>query len=132
MSLLENKNERSIELRKIIVLTTIIIVAVVLTGCGNKRLASKSNETSTETSQQAGNATNQQPNTNDPAAKSAGSPAPSQTAGGAAIVAKSGNIMSSSDKEELLNQVNKELDLLFSNINNLEDAQDADLDLNQK
>ncbi|OLN32049.1 hypothetical protein [Desulfosporosinus metallidurans] len=109
-------------MRKIIVLTAIIILALVLTGCGNGNIASKSNQPSTNTTQQAGNATNQQLNTNDSSTK----------AGGAAIVAKSENIMSSSDKEELLNQVNKELDSLFSNINNLEDAQDADLDLNQK
>ena len=130
MSSLEDKNERSIELRKIVIMaTTIIIVALVLTGCGNT--TSKPNETSTK-SKQASDDANLQSSIKDSAAKSAGSSPSNQTIGGTSIVAKSENIMSSSDKEELLNQVDKELDSLFSNINNLEDAQDADLDLNQK
>jgi len=119
-------------LRKIIVMTTIIILTLVLTGCGNGSQVSKPNETSTKTTQQTGNDANQQSETKDSTAKSAGSSTSNQTTGGTAIVAKSENIMSSRDKEELLNQVDKELDSLFSNINNLEDAQDADLDLNQK
>ena len=102
-------------MRKIIVMITIII-ALVLTGCGNGNIASKGNEAST----------------NNSAAKSSDSSASNQTTGGTAIIAKSQNIMSSSDKEELLNQVNKELDSLFENINKMDDAQDADLDLNQK
>jgi len=130
MSLLKNKNERSIALRKIIVITTIIIITLVLTGCGNGNLPSKPNETSTKTTQSAGNDANQQPKTPDSTAKSTGSS--NQPTGATSIVAKSENIMSSSDKEELLNQVDKELDSLFNNINKLEDAQDADLDLNQK
>ncbi|TGE33123.1 hypothetical protein [Desulfosporosinus sp. Sb-LF] len=108
-------------MRKIIVLTAIMSLALLLAGCGNGTIAPKSNQPSTKTTQQAGNATGQPSNAKD-----------SSTKTGAEIVAKSENIMSSSDKEELLNQVNKELDSLFSNINNLEDAQDADLELNQK
>ena len=117
-------------MRKIIVITTIIIITLVLTGCGNGNLPSKPNETSTKTTQSAGNDANQQPKTPDSTAKSTGSS--NQPTGATSIVAKSENIMSSSDKEELLNQVDKELDSLFNNINKLEDAQDADLDLNQK
>jgi hypothetical protein len=129
--LLKNKNERSIELRKVIVLTTIIILSLVLTGCGNGNIASKPNETSTKTTQQAGNDFNKQPDTKD-STKSNGSSTSNQTTGSTAIVAKSENIMSSRDKAELLNQVDKELDSLFNNINTLDDPQDADLDLNQK
>ncbi len=100
-------------MRKIIVITTIIIIALVLTGCGNGDPASKPNGTSPKTTPQAGND-------------------PNQTTGSTAIVAKSENIVSSSDKAELLSQVDKELDSLFNNMNNLDDAQDADLELNQK
>lgn len=105
-------------MQKIIVMTTIIIIALVLTGCGNGSLPSKQNGTSSQTTPQA----DQRSNSKDPAS----------TTGGTSIVAKSENVMSSSDKEELLNQVDKELDSLFSNINKLEDTQDSDLDLNQK
>jgi len=86
---------------------------LLLTGCGIRNQASKSNVPNPKTTSQAGTDAN-------------------QTTGGTSIVAKSENIMSSSDKEELLNQVDKELDSLFSNISKLEDTQDADLDLNQK
>ncbi len=112
-------------MRKIIVLT-IFILTLVLTGCGNGHTASKQNESSQEATPQAGN------DAKNSTAKSASSSTSTQKPEGTAIVARSENIMSGSDKEELLNQVDKELDSLFSNINNLEDTQDADLDLNQK
>lgn len=118
-------------MRKIIVLTSIIILALVLTGCGNRNKTLKQNETSTINMQQASKDANQRQNPEDSATKSAGSTASNQTSGSTAIVAKSENIMSSSEKEELLKQVDKELDSLFNNINNLEDTQDSDLDLTQ-
>ncbi|MDR3543957.1 MAG: hypothetical protein P4L69_23815 [Desulfosporosinus sp.] len=117
-------------MRKIIIITAIIILALLLTGCGNGNMPSI-NGTDAQAAKPAGKDANQ-PNTKDPAAKSANNSASNQTTGGTEIVAKSENIMSSSDKEELLNQVDKELDSLFNNINNLDDAQDTDLDLNQK
>ncbi|EGW41617.1 hypothetical protein [Desulfosporosinus sp. OT] len=103
----------------------ILILTLVLTGCGNGNPASKQNETSQNTASQAGK------NAKDSTAKSTDTSTSTQTPGSGAIVAKSENIMSSTEKAELLNQVDKELDSLFSNINKLEDAQDADLDLNQ-
>lgn len=110
---------------KKIIVGMILILTLVLTGCGNGNTASKQNETSQNTASQAGNGAK------DSTAKSAGTSTSTQTPGSGTIVAKSENIMSSSEKEELLNQVDKELDSLFSNINNLEDAQDTDLNLNQ-
>lgn len=154
-------------MRKIIVLNAIIILALVLSGCGNGNLP-KSNEISTQTAKQPSKGADQQLNTTDSTVKSAvnsadksannmaNNPASnstensvndtkssanngsssnltsSQTTGSTEIIAKSENIMSSSDKEELLNQVDKELDSLFSSINSLEDAPADDLNLNQK
>ena len=112
-------------MRKIIVLM-IFILTLGLTGCGNEHTAPKQNETSQDTTSQAGI------DAKDSTAKTAESSTSNQTPKSTAIVAKSENVMSSRDKEELLNQIDKELDSLFSNINNLEDTQDADLDLNQK
>lgn len=116
-------------MRKIIVLTSIIILALVLTGCGSKNKTLKQNETSTINTQQASE--DGKPIPEDSATKSTGSKPPGQTTATAAIVAKSENIMSSSEKEELLSQVDKELDSLFSNINSIEDTPESDLDLNQ-
>lgn len=109
-------------MRKFKVLTTIIIVALVLSGCGNRNTPSSQKESSTNTLQ-AGNAVKPSDSSPTPSSK----PATESTA----IIAKSENIMSSSEKEQLLNQVDKELDSLFNNINNLEDTQDADLNLSQ-
>lgn len=111
-------------MRKLFILTSVIILSLVLTGCGIKNQPSKQNEATNQT------ANNVQNPENSPAKPNDGSVS-NQTAGKAEIVAKSENIISSSEKEVLLNQVDKELDSLFSNINNLEDPQDTDLDLNQ-
>lgn len=120
-------------MRKKAVITMIIILALVLTGCGRAGNTARQNEAGTK--QQAFTNTEQGMNNPAPAADSsaanqaASSSASTQAAGSTAIVAKSGNIVSSSDKEALLNEVDKELDALLTDVNNLDDVQDADLDL---
>ncbi len=47
---------------------------------------------------------------------------------GAQVIAKSGTSVSSKDKEAILNEISKELDLMLQNINNLEDVSDEDLE----
>ncbi len=122
-------------MRKKAVITMIIILAFVLTGCGRAGNTARQNEAGTK--QQA--LTNTEQGLNNPAApaadssaanQAASSSASTQAAGSTAIVAKSGNIVSSSDKEALLNEVDRELDALLTDVNNLDDVQDADLDLN--
>ena len=112
-------------MRKKAVITMIIILALALTGCGRVRNAARQDEATTQ--QQAVTNTEQKANNND--AAGVNSSASNQAAGASAIVAKSGNIVSSSDKEALLNEVDKELDALLTDVNNLDDVQDADLDL---
>ena len=125
-------------MRKVII-PMIIISALVLAGCGNGGQAPKTQESSTKATNQAGNNTGQEQKANDATqpgtnstAMSPGSSNSNKSTEGPAIIAKSGNIMSSSDKAALLNQVDKELDSLFKSINSLDDAQDSDLNLNQK
>lgn len=113
-------------MRKKVFITMIIIFALALTGCGRARDAARPDESA---KQQA--VPNPGQNVNNPAA-AAGSSASNQASGSTAIVAKSGNIVSSSDKEALLNDVDKELDALLNDVNNLEDVQDTDLNLNQR
>lgn len=59
------------------------------------------------------------------------SPTPSANPGtsdsGYGVIAKSNNAVSGQDKEAVLNELDKELDSLFSNINKMEDVQDSDL-----
>ncbi len=133
-------------MRNKIVLTLIIILALALTGCGRAGTAAKAKPNDAGTQQQAvtgvgqetsnpavpptdSSGTNQAASgvTATPASNSAAS---TQAAGSSAIVAKSGNIISSSDKEALLNEIDKELDALLTGVNSLDEVQDTDLDLN--
>ena len=131
MSLLKTKGRR-INLKRIIVTTAIIISTLILTGCGHSNIAAKQQAQNPSVKDQTVNGNSQK--TQNGVGKAAPQQPSAQNSSNenAAIVAKSENVMSSSDKEALLNQVDKELDSLFNNINNLEDPQDADLDLNQK
>jgi uncharacterized protein YcfL len=125
-------------MRKLIIILTLSIVAILMVGCGTKDQASntealtKQSIQSTPSLPTATDTPNQTPSataggTTDTQKTQISTPAPNNSSG---VVAKSNNAVSSQDKEDVLNQMDKELDSLFSDLGKLEDVQDSDLNLN--
>ena len=119
-------------MRKLMIILTLSIVAILTVGCSTKGQASnaevqtKHSVQSTPSLPTATDTPNQTPSTTT-GGTTITTPAPSNSSG---VVAKSNNAVSSQDKEDVLNQMDKELDSLFSDLGKLEDVQDSDLNLN--
>lgn len=108
-------------LKKLLTGVLLLLLIFTIEGCSKTFNADQNNSSSSNTSD-----TTQNSNSTDD------NPATSTSENGKSeIVAKSGNIVSNSEKEELLNDIDKEMDSLLSDLNNLDEIPEADLDLNQ-
>lgn len=105
-------------LKKLLTGVLLLLLAFTIAGC-SKTSNSVQNSSNTNETTQNGNSTDTDPATS------------TSENGKSEIVAKSGNIVSDSEKEKLLNDIDKEMDSLLSDLNNLDDVSEADLDLNQ-
>jgi hypothetical protein len=106
-------------LKKLLTGVLLLLLVFTIAGC-NKTGNSVQDSSNTNETTQNSNSTD----TDDPATSTSEN-------GKSEIVAKSGNIVSNSEKEELLNDIDKEMDSLLSDLNNQNELPEADLDLNQ-
>jgi outer membrane biogenesis lipoprotein LolB len=108
-------------LKKLLTGVLLLLLILTIAGCSRTYNADQNNSNSSNTSDSTQNSNSTDTNLATSTSES----------GKSAIVAKSGNIVSNSEKEELLNDIDKEMDLLLSDLNNLDEIPEADLDLNQ-
>ncbi|MCR4436355.1 MAG: hypothetical protein QHH06_04650 [Clostridiales bacterium] len=115
-------------MRRTAVILSLLILTLSLAGCGTNNRPS-SPEARINANEQSPGGGSSFPGTASESTASSQTPQSSiaQTSG---VVAKSNNAVSGQEKEALLNELDKELDSLFSNIDRMEDVQESDLQLN--
>ena len=110
-----------------IIAAALCILILTLTACigTGKKAADQSAPQRQETGVSAGAAsgTTSSAASGSDAARASGA----RSSSGAGIVAKSNNTVSSEDNGTTIDELDKELDALFSNINQLDDVNDSDL-----
>lgn len=125
-------------MRRIIQFLAIGIIILTMAACGRTGDASKAEVSGNELTKQSGetsraavdkNKTTNSKADNTAAGQKAQKPV-SKVEGSAGVVAKSNNVVSGEDNGAVMEDLDKELDTLFSSINKLDDVDDSELDLN--
>jgi len=117
-------------MKKLVIIFSLGIMVLVMGGCGAKNMTSAAKAKQNVQNATSSTAAAQNQTSSTIAGNSSDPQTTPKSTNNSGVVAKSSNAVSSQDKEDVLNQLDKELDSLFSSVGKMDDVQDTDLNLN--